>query len=177
MMMTTIANDYFEWMLDIVCGDKFAKGNSYRKLLSYLHDIDFEYTLPRDANRAQDGISLRYNFAYDISDDPKHELGENCSIFEMMVGLAIRCESFMNDDDYGDRTGQWFWGMISSLGLNGMTDRNFDKEEVDFIIDRFLNREYEPNGRGGLFTVRNCDEDMRELEIWYQMNRYLYSVI
>lgn len=177
MTKTTIADDYFEWMYNLVCGDKFAKRNSYRKLLSYLHEIEFYYIIPRDVNRAQDGVDLRYRFAYDILDNPKEELGGRCSVFEMMVGLAIRCESFMDDTEYGDRTGQWFWGMINSLGLGHMIDSKFDKDEVDYVIDRFLRREYEPDGKGGLFTVRHCDDDLRDLEIWIQLCYYLDSIV
>ena len=94
-----------------------------------------------------------------------------------MVGLAIRCESFMDDTAYGDRTGQWFWGMITNLGLGHMTDSKFDEREADVIIDRFLNREYEPNGKGGLFTVRNYDEDLRDVEIWNQLCYYLDGLV
>ena len=83
----------------------------------------------------------------------------------------------MDDTRYGDRTTQWFWNMIVNLGLGGMVDALVDIEEVDKIIERFLNREYEPNGRGGLFTIDNCEEDLREVEIWYQLCWYLDSIV
>ena len=96
----------------------------------------------------------------------------------MMVALAIRCEeTIMDDTEYGDRTGQWFWKMISSLGLSSMSDDMFDKKYATYVINRFLNREYEPNGKGGLFTINNCDEDLRNVEIWYQLCWYLDSII
>ena len=95
----------------------------------------------------------------------------------MIAGLALRCEeNIMDDPQYGDRTGQWFWGMISNLGLGSMTDDRYDRAYVDFVIDRFLNREYEPNGRGGLFTVEKSKKDLRRVEIWYQMCWYLDSI-
>ena len=49
--------------------------------------------------------------------------------------------------------------MIDNLGLESMYDDNFDKVYADKIIYRFLNREYEPNGDGGLFTVHNRNVD------------------
>jgi hypothetical protein len=95
----------------------------------------------------------------------------------MMTALAVRCEETIMDDAlFGNRTGQWFWGMIHNLGLSPMTDSNFDKEYVDEVITRFLNREYEPNGKGGLFTVRHCNRDMRTVEIWCQLSWYLDSI-
>jgi hypothetical protein len=95
----------------------------------------------------------------------------------MMVALAIRAETIMDDDGIGDRTGQWFWTMIHNLGLTPMTDGEFDRNRVDAIIARMLNREYEPDGSGGLFTVRNCVYDMRKIEIWCQLSWYLGSFV
>ena len=95
----------------------------------------------------------------------------------MMVGLATRCEeSIMDDPQIGDRTGQWFWGMIASLGLSGMTDDKFDRDEFDDIMHNFLSHNYAPNGKGGLFTIKNCDKDLRRVEIWRQLCWYLDSI-
>lgn len=134
----------------------------------------------RDRNRAEDGVSLRYRFAayYNIDEmDAMNALDEPCSILEMMIALAIRCEeNIMDDPHVGNRTSQWFWGMIVSLGLGSMTDIRFDRSAVDIIIGRFLEREYEPNGKGGLFTIRHCERDLRDVEIWYQLCWYLDSI-
>ena len=79
----------------------------------------------------------------------------------------------MDDPDYGDRTGQWFWNMIVSLGLGSMDDRNFVKNYVDDVIFRFINRDYEPNGQGSLFTLEHPARDLRYVEIWSQAMWYL----
>lgn len=163
-----VKNDYFEWLYDKVC----TGGISYRKLLMCLHDIEFTYTIPNDVNRASDGADLRYRFTqnkdeFDILDGP-------CSVLEMMVALAIRCEeTIMDDTRYGNRTGQWFWSMMSNLGINLMIDDMFDREFVEDKVYRFLDRQYEPNGRGGLFYIRNCNDDLRYVEIWVQLLWYL----
>ena len=95
----------------------------------------------------------------------------------MMVGLAIRCEeTIMDDTNIGDRTGQWFWGMIVNLGLGSMFDNNYDRQLVETNVERFLEREYDYNGKGGLFTIRHCDRDLRDVEIWYQLCWYLDSI-
>ena len=66
--------------------------------------------------------------------------------------------------------------MVVSLGLGGMTDDRFDKPYIDQVVDRFLDRAYERNGKGGLFTVRYRNRDMRNLEIWTQMCLFLDSI-
>lgn len=175
-----IKNRYFEWMCDLVCGDRFSKNISYRKLLIFLHDAEFTYSIPKDGNRAEDGIDLRYRFAYENTniEDAELYLDGPCSVLEMMVALSIRCEeTIMDDPNMGLRTGQWFWGMISSLGLGSMNDELYNRRFVEDVILKFLNREYKPNGKGGLFTIRNCDDDLRTVEIWYQMCWYLDSIV
>ena len=173
--------DYFEWLYEGMCGDRYSKNVSYRKLLERLHSINFRYTIPNDRNRANDGKNLRYSFAVaeGCEDNPEmitEYLEGPCSVFEMMVALAQRCESVMDDPKIGDRTSQWFWGMIANLGLNGMTDNRYDEQYVNDVIDRFLDREYKSNGKGGLFTIRNCEYDLREVEIWYQLCWYLDTI-
>lgn len=178
MHQTKIADKYFEWMFDLVCNNRYAEPISYRRLLSYLHDRTFTYSIPKDSNRAADGVSLRYYFSYDTGCAcADGYLDMPCSVLEMMISLAIRCEEdIMDDATKGDRTGQWFWKMIVNLGLGSMTDDRFDLKYVEETIDIFLNREYEADGRGGLFTVRDCPYDMRDLEIWVQMCYFLDSI-
>lgn len=175
--------DYFDWLCDIVCGTRYSPEISYTKLLMCLHNIDFTYLHPMDENRAANGANLRYRFA--LMHVPIHEtagitnaLSGPCSVLEMMVALAIDCEeTIMDDPRIGNRTGQWFWTMISSLGLGGMYNDHFDARYVDDVIDRFLNREYAPNGKGGLFTIRNTNQDMRKIEIWWQACAYFNSIM
>ena len=173
-----INDEYFEWLCELVDIGRFARQVSYRKLLAHLHNIEFTWFVPHDDNRADDGIQLRRRFAIDRHDMTLSSyIYGPCSVLEMMIALAIRCEETIMDDALmGDRTGQWFWGMIGNLGLNSMTDSRFDREYVDDSIARLLNREYEPDGKGGLFTVRHCNHDMRTVEIWCQLSWYLGSI-
>lgn len=177
-----IRNDYFNWLSGTVCRNRFSKDISYRKLLMHLHDTEFVWSIPKDHNRAEDGISLRYHFAIqNFTDDSAQLITEYldgpCSVLEMMVALALHCEKHIMDDPaFGDRTGQWFWGMIVNLGLGSMQDSRYDRRVVDVAMARLLNRTYEPNGKGGLFTVRDCQKDLRRVEIFYQLCWYLDSI-
>lgn len=170
---------YFNWMMDLVHDDRFSK--KYSQLLRHLDNRDFEYMIPLDGNREEDGMDLRYRFGYEksynrtiittfLNDRP-------CSILEMMVALAFRCEEhIMSDPEIGNRTGKWFWGMVFNLGLISMDNANYDPEYVNYVLDRFLNREYKANGEGGLFKVKRFRRDMRLVEIWYQMCWYLNEI-
>lgn len=181
MSRMSVEKDYFEWLYNLVCEGRYEKPNSYRKLLKYLHDTEFTYRLRHDSDRAQDGVDLRRRFALQNDeyyyDYTIRSLDGPCSVLEMMIALAIRCEeTIMADPQVGDRTGQWFWKMIHNLGLGSMLDYRFDEEYVEQVVITFLNRKYEPNGRGGLFTIRGCDSDLRKVEIWRQLCWYLDSI-
>lgn len=176
MIQDDVASEYFEWLVNIAYNNEIV---SYRKLLTYLHHVEFTFIDPMDSNRAADGVELRYRFAHGYlrDDEKEYYLNGPCSVLEMMLALSIRCEeTIMDDPTIGDRTAQWFWGMISSLGLGGMYDTNFDIYYVEEVIERFLNRDYEPDGEGGLFTIRNYDYDMRMIEIWHQLCEYLNTI-
>ena len=172
-----VKTDYFEWMYDLVCRDQFAKTISYRKLLTYLHDTEFIYFIPYDENRASEGESLRYRFCLQENcEELEWCLFGPCSVLEMMIALSIRCEEIMDDIGTGDRTSQWFWSMITNMGLGGQHDAGFDERLVEDVVERFLNREYEFDGRGGLFRVRGWHRDMRDAEIWHQLMAYINSM-
>ena len=178
-MRDYVNNEYFEWLSDLVCGERYAEQISYKKLLMFLHDTKFRYSIPLDENRAADGVDLRRRFALSREDITNAEdyLDEPCSVFEMMVALSIRCEEdIMDDPAIGDRTGQWFWVMITNLGLGAMLDERFDRPHARYVINKFLDRKYEPNGKGGLFTIYNCEVDLRDVEIWNQLNWYIDSI-
>ena len=161
---------YFQWMCGLVMGDQqYSRNLSYEKL-------------PMDEYRARHGVDLRYDFGYENHYPDRtieHLLDiRECSILEMMVALARTCEErIMEDDTVGNRTGQWFWNMIVSLGLGSMSDSRYNEREVDRILDIFLNRTYEANGRGGLFTIEDCPYDLRAVDIWYQMMWYLNTIL
>lgn len=178
MTRDNIINRYFEWLCVLVSSSKYEKRGSYRQLLYALHNTEFVYSLDMDENRAIDGAYMRRRFGIE------HSLKEQviidflddrpCSILEMMVALASRCEvQIMDNPNMGDRTDVWFWGMIDNLGLSAMAGRSFDKEYVRTTLDDFLNHRYNRNGYGGLFTVNKVSRDMRTVDIWYQMCWYL----
>lgn len=179
MFRDQIINDYFEWLWDFT---KCRGHSQNRKIITFLHNIEFRYSIPMDANREEDGIDLRYRFITEVGIPKNYQevyayLDGPCSVLEMMIALAIRCEeSIMDDPDIGDRTSEWFWLMMKNLGLDYMSDRKFDRDIAEEKISIFLDRKYKRNGEGGLFVV-NGRRDLRKVEIWYQMCWYLDTIM
>lgn len=185
---------YFKWLCEIAIPDEKMK-SKYTSALVLLHSIPFKATkkMQIDNNRAIDGIDLRYHFSYackiplDIIDESLKNcfFYENqCSVLEMLVALARRCEdSIMADTHYGDRTHVWFWHMFHNLRLNVYDNSKFHwpydeemEEAIRIIIERFLNREYEYDGTGNIFKFDYPNFDVREIEIWDQMCLYMIKI-
>ena len=179
MFRDQIINDYFEWLWNFT---KCRGHSQNRKIITLLHNIEFRYSIPMDANREEDGIDLRYRFITEVGIPKNYQevygyLDGPCSVLEMMIALAIRCEeSIMDDPDIGDRTSEWIWLMMKNLGLDYMSDRKFDRDIAEEKISIFLDRKYKRNGEGGLFVV-NGRRDLRKVEIWYQMCWYLDTIM
>lgn len=165
---------YFDWLYDKVLPDD----PSYKEVCSIFNSISFVPHFGMDQNRAEDGESLRYRFA-DENGYPQYEVAEYlddhpCSIFEMMVALCLRIDEGPMFDPNGSRTDIWFKEMIRSLGIGYLTNGSkYMHDDATFKASLFNDRYYEPNGRGSLFTTHNPSIDMRDYDIWAQMNIYL----
>lgn len=164
---------YLEWLSSKVIPD-VDKRVSYQKLLGALHETKFIWNVDNDGNRAFDGEKLRIIFEDETGEVCRFKGA--CTVLEMMVALAIRCENdIMWDPDVGDRTYIWFWDMIRNLNIDWMDDWAFNQEDFDDVMDIFLSRKYDKDGYGGLFYIAGTSIDMRKIEIWYQMNYWLRS--
>lgn len=116
-----------------------------------------------DSNRAYDGLKLREDFGIDLGDKP-------CSMLEMMVALAIREDDIMAYyHSENDCPQTWFWEMLDNCGIRASTSDN----KINDILDKIIFRQYGPLGEGGLFYVPEPRRDLREVDIWYQMQWHL----
>lgn len=182
-MNMRILNEYFEYLYQIVCGDEEIATVTWRQLLWHLLNTPFRISyIVRDEDRAINARLLRDTFSDDYKYDPSTVAnaldGLEVSVLEVMVDLSLRIEkNIMASMEFGDRTSYWFWCMIDSLGLNGMIDGEYDPEFVDIVLERFMDREYEPNGKGSLFYIPTATKDLRNVEIWYQACEYLNALI
>lgn len=182
--MKTVSNQlprqYFEWMVSILIPD-VNKRVVYSNLLDTLNSLEFIPSMDMDYNRFNDGVELRFRFG-DENGFGKTSIScyldtHPCSMLEMMCALSLRIEeTIMSDPEIGDRTWIWFDEMLNSLGFINQTNYNFDYNLILSNINTFNRRQYESNGRGGLFTIDDPTVDVRDLEIWYQMNLYIKQV-
>ena len=170
--MRNPVDNYFEWLLMRI---DFDEQPIYWKAIDILFRRQFIPIVYRDENRVMDGAALREAYFNESGEwIPEQDLVEGCSIFEMMVALAERIEyDNMHDEDLGDRTPLWFWRMFESLGLDRFSDYQFDEEAINDIVDIFLERRYDRQGHGSLFTINNPSIDMRNTEVWYQAQFWL----
>lgn len=180
-MTRDLDKEYYLWLCSFTrTRNKSTRTiKTYNKLLEILHYQEFIPLVPHDENRVEDGLGLRWRFSRErgVNYDPE----DRCSVLEMMIALALRCEEqIMEDPDIGNRTSHWFWLMVRNLGLFKYSDDKFTSRTTKIIedkIDTFINREYNDNGKGGLFIIENCRHDLRKVEIWYQMCWYLDDLI
>lgn len=138
----------------------------YEFLWDKLYSMEYTWIIPKDENRAADGITLRYRY----NGDGFVEINAPCNVLEMLVALAIRCEDeLMGDLLKGDKTSKWFWMFLEHLDLDLMTNKDFDEYFVEVMVNNFMCNHYSADGKGGLFWIPGIKMDMRKTEIWYQM--------
>lgn len=147
---------YFEHLCDQVCqGDGYfgydhCDGYSYGRLLWQLFETEYTPKLPFDDNRADDGLCLRYHF--DETGEARtlinQDMGPKCSILELLVGLSLRVEGVLWEEDGVDRPWRWFWMMIDNMGLSGQIDddRFYDACIVSSILEEFNRCNYDRTG-------------------------------
>lgn len=174
---SVIRQSYLNWLQTIGGADNNAFGNGYCCLFATLHQIPFNIIIERDNNRLSDAINLRESF----KDDTNYALYDcidnmPVSFLEILISLALRMEFIISASEDINETAKWVWVLLNNLNLIWFDDLTWDdnKEmEVIFIAQRVINRTYEPNGQGSMFPLKDSKDDMRNVELWYQMNAYL----
>ena len=185
--MTRLEEQYFGWLITKIANERVYP--RYKRLFKTLYSTRFRYEQmkPFDIERAKDGKSMRYlferkmdDYLHDVSGREFIEFEESpINMLEMIVALAVRIEdSMMGSESEGDRTSQWFWEMISNLGIGAMSDIQFNQNEYDRCMTNFFNYSYDPNGKGCMFRSEKFTIfQMSEKDIWYQMQAHLNDVV
>lgn len=170
---------YVNFLYLLVC--KKNKKYTFHKLFDQLLETDFYWDISLDENRSADGIEVRRLF-WDkhpaqvglVEGGPDAFLKANCSVLEMLIGLSNRMNGDVSfNDEKLKQIYENFWELLGNLGISDCDDIVYDRDKVAESLDIFLNRTYGPDGKGGLFPLKNAKKDQREVEIWYQMQAYL----
>ena len=173
---------YFDVLYDIVAADREdVTDMSYRMLLGVLDGVEFQDVRGIDSNRIHDAQEMRADLI--AENDLDHTVVRpfpNVSMLEVMIAIADRLGQITGDED----TAFWFWEMVSNLVLDGIDDTEFWSDPEGYeaeILDRaddVIDIKYDRDGLGGLFLLREgvAPQDMRDTELWYQMQYYANEV-
>lgn len=157
-------SDYIRWVLKdrLRLSEKEIKENL--SLVSALAEVEFIWKHPMDENRAIDGLELRSDFEYETGEylDKTSGLMPQCTMFEMLAALAMRCENqLMRDSMVGDRTSKWFFEFLDNLEvLDG-------SRPVETACDLFF------KGALELFPLKNKKIKQKNEQIWKQLMAYI----
>ena len=169
-------DQYIGWLADKI---SIYVGSEYSKLIQCLWEIPFVWQLPDDRNRAIDGNMLRR--VYVQSHRVYHQelvfpFSDGCTFLEFLIALSERANDIMYEPGI-DKTADYFWIIISNMGLDVCTDESYGLIWDDFYVNEkignVLSRGYDFNGIGGLFPLKNPIDDQKNVSIWYQMNAFL----
>ncbi len=172
----TINEAYFDWLFDQI------EERQYSGLKDFIHELHlnpFICRIPNDDNRVEDGLELRNQFAdeQDIDILQEDDLSGPCTVLEMLIALSNRMDFVLFDPVKGNRCRLWFWLFIDNLNLQKYSHDDEDalqkKKFNRIVIRKFVNREFQANGKGGLFPLDKPASDQRTVEIWYQMMAFI----
>lgn len=168
-----VREEYFRWLCD-----QMNANEGYLLLAKDLHEMEFLANVPHDENRAEDGIALRFEFFELYPEFEGEALDGPCSMLEMLVALARRMNFILMDSDRPkELSARYFWVMIENAGLLPFSDEKYvalgGYYRVEEILWKINDRNYDPDGQGGYFPLRNPAEDQRTVELWYQMHAYI----
>ena len=161
-------SEYIHWVLKDKLGltEKECKDN--RCLVSALAEVEFIWRHPMDENRANDGLELRDDYEYETGEylDKGSGLMPQCTFFEMVAALAIRCENqIMRNLSLGDRTSKWFFEFLDNLDLLGCDER--DVEKIVRTCEAFM------DGKKDMFPLKKRGIKQSNEQIWKQLTAYL----
>lgn len=173
---------YFVWLSSHVVGIEGGRLGGYAMLLRVLHHTPFRYVVANDENRAMDGAYLREDFTEaHVEYKPDAEwMNLECSYLEMLVALCKIADFESDPGAVPDGVSGWFWIIMGNLGLDIYADALFGDDNAEALEEGIADvlwtvteRQYERNGRGGMFPMRRQRRDQRRLEIWEQLSAYL----
>lgn len=127
----------------------------------------FVSLIEMDNNRDLDGIELRGDYIWETHKHPISEIEDHASVLEVLVALALRMEDLSQKYD----AAYFFDMMMDNMGFH---EEELYWDQIDFNIQRFVNRAYNADGSGGgLFVIPGFPKDMRRMQLFDQCTEFL----
>lgn len=176
-VVENFGNAYRRWLVERM------DAHGYEILFDFLYDVEYRWDpdIPRDSDRESDGRDLRRRFSEETGMElPDGWKSHPCSFLEFVVALAFAIDDEIMYDPYNPgQVSEWFWMMMTNLGLDIFDDRTMlensasSYEEVTRIVELEMGREFDYNGYPGMFPLRKPIMDQRDVETWYRANAYM----
>lgn len=165
-MKNQAEQQYFEWLISQI---NVQGTRTFYDLFEVLFTIEFDWTVPHDKNRVQDGLDLRTEFF----NGKKIRLNKRATVLEVLIALSRRLAFIA-----GGRAEDWAWQLLANLRLNKMTDPFTENKarKVNNILETLIWRQYRDDGFGGFFPLNWPDQDQTQVEVWYQMQKYVSEI-
>lgn len=141
--------------------------NRYSRLMSDLLTYPFEVIIPEDDSRLKEGAYLRHEFTGEDVDL------NTVSVIEVLIAFAIRIDREYIGIPQEPHPEILLMEFFNNLKLLKYFNENYNEEEVKNIITKFVTRQYNFNGYGGIFPLKHTNIDQRKIQLWNQMTMYL----
>ena len=175
-----LTETYFNW-LSFDCFSVANERRQYNGVLRVLHDIPFYWTIWSDENRASDALTYRKSdflgFQPDLDRLDQKWLNQwaiaTPSVLEVLLGMCRRWALYFEGP-----VPLYFGHMFLNLGLDRFPGRSLPQRSQEVIrikMDDWMSRQFHEDGRGSPFPLSGSALDlidMRQLDIWSQMNAY-----
>lgn len=186
-----IRQEYRQYLMSLILPSDGSNGqlgagsdSTALSLFESLDEVPFKVLVPMDENRIMDAMDLREMFTNGDVSRAEKMTTQPVTLLEILINLCMFLAYARENLVYDSSTERWFYELLANAGIDEKTPR----WRVIQIGRRIVNREYGADGEGGFFPCfgfghgsryagRNDGEersyDMRETELWMQMNEYL----
>lgn len=169
----TLKEEYLRWLEPQIRDEYGNPEKTYWDLVTFMFEKEFRWveSVSMDENRVMDGLDLRVSFAreHGLRANALDFLGPG-SFLEVLIALSRRLAF-----NAGGNAPGWAWHLLNNLDLQRMWDplTRYKANKAEDIMDTVIERRYSPEGKGGFFPLLHGEEDLRQIELWYQMHIYI----
>ena len=177
----TVWLSYQIWLMNYI----HFRYEGYQKLVHLLWNTPFEGKLIGfDENWIANGLFLRGYFERQTGKNLGIFKDHSCTVMEVLIAISMRIEEYIGYESASET----LWELLENLGLDKFRDKKsehpdtpdtfltlFDSKNVRKILDIWMQRKYDKNGKGGIFPLKNTKRDQKQVEMWSQLNEYYHE--